>query len=635
MKHGQYLDSFVSFKRLKSKEVSIGNVVIGGSNPIRIQSMTNTDTLNTYKTIEQIKQLQDVGCEIVRITTPSVKSVESLSIIKNELIKENIRIPLVADVHFSPIIALKAAEIVEKVRINPGNYSDNKKFATNVYSDEENEISLLNIEEKLVKLIDVCKKNETTIRIGVNHGSLSDRIVNRYGDNPEGMVASAIEFLTIFEKYDFKSLVISMKSSNTTVMVRAYRLLVEKMKERNDIYPLHLGVTEAGLGEEGRIKSCVGIGSLLSDGIGDTIRVSLTEAPEKEIPVAQKLLDYFSKLKLSKESLSFAEPNIDFYRFSRRKTQVVHNFGGKSVPKVIVKPESHINTEEDLQEWGLIKHIKTDKWESKEFAPDGIFLKHLLSFEEPFSTKLIYEQDIYKEAKGLRHYLVFSSLKEYQESLEKERFLRKKLKELPIFVKVNYQELNVIIENNFSSNICFVFLGENNHIGFEFRNFIFHLNKHNKLNPIFINLPTYLHKNVEEETKQINIASYLGSTLVDGLVDGVWAEDVNLEELFIIFSTLQASRQRIFKPEYISCPSCGRTLFDLEEVTNKIKAKTSHLKGIKIGIMGCIVNGPGEMADADFGYVGSGPGKITLYKGKEVVKRGIDSKICSRFFNKN
>ncbi|MFM6946459.1 MAG: (E)-4-hydroxy-3-methylbut-2-enyl-diphosphate synthase [Flavobacteriales bacterium] len=601
--------------RVLTKEVQIGTLSLGGHNPIRVQSMTTTDTMDTAGSVEQSIRMIDAGCELVRLTAPSKNEAENLKNIKEALVKRGYNTPLVADIHFTPNAAEIAAKIVEKVRVNPGNYADKKKFEEIEFTDESYQAELQRIEEKFTPLVLLCKENGTAMRIGTNHGSLSDRILSRYGDTPEGMVESALEFIRICEKHDFDQLVISMKASNTLVMVQAYRLLMAKMLERGTIYPLHLGVTEAGDGEDGRIKSAVGIGALLEDGLGDTIRVSLTEAPEAEIPVAQKLAAKYSAYK----PLGFEIPNstlqYDPFSYTKRASTVLHNIGGKNVP-VVLADLSHLTDIKPAHFFGFGYQysIPLDKWNLQDQAADYVYIgSNLLNFEVPGTLGVIVNLATWKthyQNKAGYYPLVLND--ELDEITAEQVF----------FIPLEAEEA---LPKNFSryTNAVVILNARHDNKTQLFRRFFLELQEKECLNPVIL---SYQYDTTELELFQLYAGADAGAILIDGFGDGLWL-NAQLGAQYInstAFGILQATRTRISKTEYISCPSCGRTLFDLQETTAKIRQRTSHLKGIKIGIMGCIVNGPGEMADADYGYVGTGPGKINLYKEKEIVRRNIN-----------
>lgn len=601
--------------RVTTKEVQIGTLRLGGANPIRVQSMTTTDTMDTEGSVAQSIRMIDAGCELVRLTAPSKNEAENLQNIKDALVERGYNTPLVADIHFTPNAAEIAAKIVEKVRINPGNYADKKKFEEIDYTDDSYQAELDRIEEKFTPLVLLCKAHGSAMRIGTNHGSLSDRILSRYGDTPEGMVESAFEFIRICEKHSFDQLVISMKASNTLVMVQAYRLLMAKMLENGVVYPLHLGVTEAGDGEDGRIKSAVGIGALLEDGLGDTIRVSLTEAPEAEIPVAQKLVAKYNDYRAFDFDLPQHQLNYSPFLYNKRESSTCHNIGGKNVPVVLA----------DLSAQQQIKHahffgfgyqysIPLDKWNILDQAADYVYIgSNTLDFEVPGTLGIIVDYPLWKtdcqNKAGFYPLILSSQLAEMKSGqicflpLEAEDELPQELSAHPNAIII----LNTAYDNKTQL----------------YRKFFLELQDKGLGNPVVL---SYQYDTAELETFQLYAGSDAGALLIDGFGDGTWL-NADLGAQYInstAFGILQATRTRISKTEYISCPSCGRTLFDLQETTAKIRQRTAHLKGLKIGIMGCIVNGPGEMADADYGYVGTGPGKINLYKEKTIVKRNIE-----------
>ena len=590
---------------------------MGGKNPIRVQSMTTADTMDTKKSVEESIRMIDAGCELVRLTAPSKKDAENLANIKAELKDRGYTTPLVADIHFTPNAAEVAAKIVEKVRVNPGNYADKKKFEEIDFSDESYSNELIRIEKKFTPLVLLCKNEGTAMRIGTNHGSLSDRILSRYGDTPEGMVESAMEFIRICRKNDYHNLVISMKASNTLVMVQAYRLLTAEMIKEGMNYPLHLGVTEAGDGEDGRIKSAVGIGALLEDGLGDTIRVSLTEDPSYEIPVAQKLIKKFTE---NKNELKFDSDNLklpyDPFEYKRRESSSIENIGGKSVPVVIADLSSkELIKPSNFFGFGHQYSVQLDKWNTSDLAADYVYIgSKNIDFEIPGFIKIIvdYKKWIDSYSNDLR----FLPLLSYDELINLEE------ENLKCFVKIKAEESFDELKRFKNAIICLETKYTNKTQ--LFRKFTCELAVNNIYNPVILK---YNNTESDSETFQLNVSSNAGTMLIDGIGDGIWVTNKNQSLQFInttSFGILQATRTRISKTEYISCPSCGRTLFDLQETTGKIRDKTSHLKGIKIGIMGCIVNGPGEMADADYGYVGTGPGKITLYKEKNVVRKNVN-----------
>lgn len=599
-------------KRNLTREVKVGKIGFGGENPIRIQSMTTTDTMDTLQSVEQSIRIIEAGCELVRLTAPSKKEAENLKNIKKTLVEKGFDTPLVADIHFTPNAAEIAAQLIEKVRVNPGNYADKKKFEAHTYTDESYQAELLRIEEKFTPLVLLCKKHGTAMRIGTNHGSLSDRILSRFGDTPEGMVSSAIEFIEICEKNAYYDLVISMKASNTLVMVQAYRLLVKTMKERGMNYPLHLGVTEAGDGEDGRIKSAVGIGALLEDGLGDTIRVSLTEDPEFEIPVARKLVQkYDSNIDYKLNYTSNIE--FDYFHYNKRKTNNLLNIGGSNTSIVIsdLSKKSNIVTT-NFFGFGYSYSKELDKWTIFDQAADYVYLgKNTIDFEIPGMLRIIQDFDTWKNSNRRDSYPLLSFA----------AYLAEKPKTELSFVEIDLDE-NYDVTKLPNQQVVFVLHTRKLQKTQILRKFQYELAELNNTSPVILKF-SYIENDLE--TLQICAGADAGIHFIDGFGDGLWIQaphairDINS----LTFGILQATRTRISKTEYISCPSCGRTLFDLQDTTAKIRARTAHLKGLKIGIMGCIVNGPGEMADADYGYVGAGPGKITLYKEKEVVLKNV------------
>ncbi|MEP6700422.1 MAG: (E)-4-hydroxy-3-methylbut-2-enyl-diphosphate synthase [Bacteroidota bacterium] len=646
-----YCESLTQYKRLRTREVKIGDLLLGNFHPIRVQTMTTTDTMDTMATVEQSIRCIEAGSELVRITAPSKNEAENLQNIKNELRKRGYTVPLVADIHFTPNAAEIAARIVEKVRVNPGNYVDKKKFEQIEYSDAEYKEEIERIRERFTPLVKICKEYGTAMRIGTNHGSLSDRIMSRYGDTAIGMVESAMEFLRIARGETYHNIVLSMKSSNPQVMVQAYRLLIKTMfDEFGEIYPLHLGVTEAGDGEDGRIKSAVGIGTLLEDGIGDTIRVSLTEDPELEIPVCKDLVRrYEAGSRKSEDRKQIPDIGIPYDPFSyqRRETFAIDNIGGRHVP-VVIADLSKIEkiTPQHLESIGYTYDKATDKWSIGDAAADYIFTgNQLLDFALPGTLKVIIYPAAWADAKDKAKYFPIFSDSDYTEAEIKSYKLN--------FVMIDcsgditsinkYSNLDKIA-NDPSVVICLS--STNTNAMQSIRCMFAELMNRNIKNPVI--LITDSNWQTPDE-HLIHFATETGALFLEGMGDGIclgYSAESKLENIQTTgrtyldvkdiyqftnntaFSILQATRTRISKTEYISCPSCGRTLFDLQETTAKIRAVTNHLKGVKIAIMGCIVNGPGEMADADFGYVGSGPGKITLYKGKEVIKRNVNSEVA-------
>lgn len=625
-----YSNSLTEYKRFLTREVKCGDVGIGGINPIRVQSMTTTDTMDTKATVAQSIRMIEAGCELVRITAPSINEAKNLEVIKKELVAAGYQTPLVADIHFTPNAAEFAARVIEKVRVNPGNYADKKKFEEIEYTDSAYEQELERIRQRFTPLVNICKEYGTAMRIGTNHGSLSDRILSRYGDTPLGMVESAFEFLRICEDLNYHNIVISMKASNTQVMVQAYRLLVQKMIETNRNYPLHLGVTEAGDGEDGRIKSAVGIGTLLEDGLGDTVRVSLTEDPEFEMPVAKALVDRYSseKIKLHQSINPIETENgkvklsYNPYDYQRRESNAVLNIGGHNVPRIIADfSERESISPATFFPVGYNYSVPMDKWNINDIACDYVYVgNNHVDFEIPGTLGIIYNSEAWKDIeKPLRQYPLFCG----------EEFFKSEKTHLELnFIAITKEVLTpeFISKIKTKTNVVLIADSFNHHAMPELRRLFISLAEQGISLPVMIKRN---YKDISEQDFQLGSSAEIGALLLDGLGDGLWIKQQNCTSPQVTNSTafgiLQATRTRISKTEYISCPSCGRTLFDLQETTQKIRERTDHLKGIKIGIMGCIVNGPGEMADADYGYVGVGVGKISLYKGKEVVKKNVPS----------
>lgn len=618
-------------KRLPTLEVKVGELLMGNFHPIRIQTMTTTDTMNTLATVEECIRCIHAGAELVRITAPSKKEAENLLHIKNELRKRGYTTPLVADIHFTPNAADIAARIVEKVRINPGNYADKKKFEQIDYTDSAYQEELDRIRERFTPLLRICKEYGTAMRIGTNHGSLSDRIMSRYGDTAIGMVESAMEFLRMAEDEQYYNIVLSMKSSNPLVMVDAYQLLVEHMQaELGHLYPLHLGVTEAGDGEDGRIKSAMGIGTLLEEGIGDTIRVSLTEDPEFELPVCKNIIKRYPHQQ--EPSAPGGTLYLNPIKFNI-KSGVIGNIGGEMVPVVVadVSEEESI-TPDALSAIGYQYQEALDKWNISDTAADFVYCgKKDISFPLPGTLKCIYdfgvpakvgenknqsfrlltEEQFLNDGKGNTSYIP-CVLINCDDPKERDTLFHQLKKSEPAVLVLQSalvhgaQNIRKMYKALAGLNIAF---------------------------PVVLKISGRFN---HAEERLIHYSIEAGALLMEGIGNGLWLHDdaAGKDSKYrstlnsVAFGILQASRKRISKTEYISCPSCGRTLFDLQTTTAKIRAVTNHLKGVKIAIMGCIVNGPGEMADADFGYVGSGPGKITLYKQKEVVKRNVPAEIA-------
>ncbi|WP_460470918.1 (E)-4-hydroxy-3-methylbut-2-enyl-diphosphate synthase [Emticicia fontis] len=618
----KYCDSLTEYSRRKTNQVQVGGVWIGSDYPIRVQSMTTIDTMDTIGSVEQTIRMIESGCELVRITAPSVKEAQNLENIKKELRIRGYSTPLVADIHFTPNAAELAARIVEKVRINPGNYADKKRFEFIDYTEENYQSELNRIRERFLPLVKICKEYGTAMRIGTNHGSLSDRILSRYGDTPLGMVESALEFLRICEDENYFNIVISMKSSNPQVMVEAYRLLVQRLEaEQLKPYPLHLGVTEAGEGEDGRIKSSMGIGTLLEDGLGDTVRVSLTEDPEFEAPVAKALVDRYT---YRKEKTTFI-PTITYnpinpYQYQRRETIEVENFGGLNVPRVIADfSEISVEKHEDLKPIGHFYLPLPDKWRMNDIGADYIYSgKKPIPFMLPNGLKEILDAEVWALHEDTANKIPLFDANAFVEA-SSQNHLHKSIN----FVKITIDDLKAGFIETVRQNTSVVLIVETNNEAAmpELRKLYFDLINAGIKNPVVIKRN---YKSISEIDGQLYAATDCGGLLVDGFGDGIM---LTFENPAIANSTsfgiLQAARTRMSKTEYISCPSCGRTLFDLQETTALIRKNTDHLKGVKIGIMGCIVNGPGEMADADYGYVGIGKDKIALYRGQNVVKKSV------------
>lgn len=626
-----YCDSLTSYQRRKTIPVRVGEVTIGGDHPIVIQSMTTVDTMDTQGSVEQCIRMIESGCQLIRITAPSIKEAENLRNIRNELRRLGHTTPLVADIHFTPNAAEVAAGIVEKVRINPGNYADKKKFEVIEYTDASYQDELARIRDRFLPLVRICKEHRTAMRIGTNHGSLSDRIMSRYGDTPLGMVESALEFLRICEDEQFFDCVISMKSSNTQVMVQAYRLLVQKLAEGGfKPYPLHLGVTEAGEAEDGRIKSAVGIGTLLEDGLGDTVRVSLTEDPEFEAPVAKALVDRYLSRKAHPVIAPITSYPIQPFEHSKRDTMEVYNLGGQNVPRVIADISRIAScTPKEMKAVGHFYLPELDKWKMNDLGCDFVYSgMNPIPFMLPNGMREIQDYSIWEKNDSQTNRYPLFTCAEFGEGSSLHPTLN--------FLKLQDSEIQAAIPLlKGRTDVVILLHTENNHAMAALRRAFVELIHADVSVPVVLNVS---YEDQSEEKTMLYSATDVGGLLVDGLGDGVMISGEKKNEqsrqglldqvklhVRVSFGVLQAARTRMTKTEYISCPSCGRTLFDLQETTAMIRKRTDHLKGVKIGIMGCIVNGPGEMADADYGYVGSGKGKITLYKGKEVVKRAVPS----------
>ena len=593
-----------NYRRRSSSPVQVGDLQIGGDAPIRIQSMTTTNTNDTEACVEQAEKIIKAGGELVRLTTQGRREAENLKNINAQLRADSFNTPLVADVHFNANVADVAALYAEKVRVNPGNYVDPARVFKKIeYTDAEYADELKKLEDRFVPFLNICKEHHTAVRIGVNHGSLSDRIMSRYGDTPEGIVESCMEFLRICKKEQFDNVVISIKASNTVIMVRTVRLLVDEM-DRNDMhYPLHLGVTEAGEGEDGRIKSAVGIGALLADGIGDTIRVSLSEEPEAEIPVARHLVDYITKREGHLMVPATASPDFDWLRPERRKTRAAGGIGGSNVPVVIASlPNGQTSADVDF---------------SADTTPDYIYCGSSLPANRKDGQKYIVDFNAYTGAKDTYPIFPYNATPFISSVKADVKFLVLQLgapsEEYLACLKAHPEVVVIAVSNQQNK------LGEQRALTHE-------LWTNGLFNPVVF-AQMYRHSAQEKADFQLEAAADMGALMIDGLCDGIWLMndgDINVRDIAdTSFAILQAARLRTSKTEYISCPGCGRTLYDLRSTIAKIKAATAHMKGLKIGIMGCIVNGPGEMADADYGYVGAGPGKISLYKQKMCVEKAI------------
>jgi (E)-4-hydroxy-3-methylbut-2-enyl-diphosphate synthase len=616
-----YCSSLTSYSRRITNQIKIGDLGLGSDFPIRVQSMTTIDTMDTQGSIDQCIRMIESGCEIVRITAPSVKEAQNLENIKKGLRLAGYATPLVADIHFTPNAAELAARIVEKVRVNPGNYADKKRFEVIDYSDASYALELERIRERFLPLVKICKEYGTAMRIGTNHGSLSDRILSRYGDTPAGMVESALEFLKICEDENYYNVVISMKSSNPQVMVHAYRLLAKRLEdERMKPYPLHLGVTEAGEGEDGRIKSSMGIGTLLEDGLGDTVRVSLTEDPEFESPVARKLIDRYlpnpNNFELKPVEFTSFEP----FSYKKRKSFEVANIGSQNVPRVIADFSNSDNIEiEDLKSIGHFYLPLPDKWKMNDLGVDFVYSgKKPISFMLPNGLKEILDYEVWENLEDKTHTFPLISKAEFLTNIDFSESLN--------FLDITTQNIDESLLEKLKSNnkVSIILSSERPNAYVDFRKVLLEFDNQGIKNPVIFR-KEYCNLSLEEI--QLHAATDIGGAFLDGFGDGIMISVIeNPKEInSLAFGILQAARTRISKTEYISCPSCGRTLFDLQETTALIRKRTDHLKGVKIGIMGCIVNGPGEMADADYGYVGIGKDKISLYRGQEVVKRSVAS----------
>ena len=589
--------NYFNYNRRQSSVVQIGNKQLGGNNPILIQSMAIVSTLDTNACVEQAIRIIGAGADYVRFNAQGVREAENLGVIRQELTKRGYTHPLVADIHFNPRAADAAAQVVEKVRINPGNYEDSKVFNIRDYSEEEYNSGIEKIRERFIPFLNLCKQHNTAIRLGINHGSLSDRIMSRYGDTPEGMVASCLEYLKICREEDFQHVAISIKASNTVVMVQTVRLLVKTMDAEGMSYPLHLGVTEAGDGEDGRIKSAVGIGTLLHDGIGDTIRVSLSEEPEAEVPVARKLVDYIQERAGANHVEGSISPEFNNVKPARRISRDVCGIGRGGIPVVISDRSYGLNFEFNQEAKPDYVYVGTED-------PDNL----------PDNMQLLVDAHVWKPRANVFPYFIASDAKELKNYDSPLKFIRL------TYADLNDQTLEVLK----SDKAVVVILSTHHANGLGAQRAFMH-----KLLSSGCDVPVILHREYHEtdiESLQIKAAADMGAMILDGFCDGIFLNNTKGDALATdncMFCILQATRARISKTEYISCPGCGRTLYNLQTTIARVKKATSHLKGLKIGIMGCIVNGPGEMADADYGYVGAGVGRISLYKGKECVQRNI------------
>ncbi|GAA4298344.1 (E)-4-hydroxy-3-methylbut-2-enyl-diphosphate synthase [Nibribacter koreensis] len=627
---GIYCPSLTDYTRRLTREVKIGDLAMGGTNPIRVQSMTTVDTMDTLGSVEQVIKMVEAGCEYVRITAPSVTEAQNLAEIKKELRARGYTVPLIADIHFTPNAAELAAKIVEKVRVNPGNYADKKKFQVIEYTDATYQAELDRIRERFTPLVNICKEHGTAMRIGTNHGSLSDRILSRYGDTPLGMVESALEFLRICEDLNYYDVVLSMKASNTQVMVQAYRLLVQKLHEEGlQPYPLHLGVTEAGEGEDGRVKSAVGIGTLLEDGLGDTVRVSLTEAPELEAPVAKMLIDRYTERAGHIPIKPITKLPYNPFQYHRRETREVLNLGGHNVPRVISDLSRVPDiTFEDLRPVGHIYSAVLDKFHMSDQGADYVYTGSTpIGFMLPNGLKEILDYTAWLEVPQREDLFPLYTAMQFEMADTWHPQLN--------FVQASLGQLTQDFVESLHNrpDVVLILETENEHAMPEQRRAFVRLMNQGQPVPVIIKRS---YEDLTDEQVQLYAATDIGGLLIDGLGDGVLlsTQDLSHREKDewgytldslnkLAFGILQAARTRMSKTEYISCPSCGRTLFDLQETTAMIRKRTDHLKGVKIGIMGCIVNGPGEMADADYGYVGVGKGKIALYRGQQVIKKSV------------
>ena len=625
MTHDAYCPDPFNYQRRNTREVKIGSSALGGNNPIRVQSMTTTDTLDVPATVAQSIRMIEAGCELVRITAPSKRDAKALGAISEGLRAAGHDTPLVADIHFTPNAAEIAADHVEKIRVNPGNYADKKRFENLEYTDESYADELVRIREKFTPLVQKCKRLGRAMRIGTNHGSLSDRIMSRYGDTALGMVESALEFLRICVDEGYCDVVVSMKSSNPQVMVQAYRLLVARMDQEDMAFPLHLGVTEAGDGEDGRIKSALGIGTLLEDGLGDTVRVSLTEEPEAEMPVGRMLVERYAA-RQGHPPIAPVTTALNPFEYTRRACWEVGNVGGKHVPVVVHTLRDADVEAASLYGAGYRYSVPLDKWNLTDAACDVVYAgSRALTFDLPGTLQVLMDAEAWTalDARPDRHQPLWNAADAWTA-------LPAPQDGVVHWVRVKRSQVQPALQSRVSDDqgrmrrdVIWVVETDNPHAMVDLRTTVLALDELDCGAPVVLRRTW---QGLDDERLALQAATDLGGPMIDGLGDGLWVdapETALAKRNTMSFGILQAARTRISKTEYISCPSCGRTLFDLQETTAKIRAVTHHLKGVKIGIMGCIVNGPGEMADADYGYVGTGPGKITLYKEKEVVKRNV------------
>ncbi|MFT5749802.1 MAG: (E)-4-hydroxy-3-methylbut-2-enyl-diphosphate synthase [Ancylomarina sp.] len=614
-----------NYSRRISSETLIGKTPLGAQHPIRVQSMTNTNTNDIEASVEQSVRMIESGAEYVRLTAQGKKEAENLKFIKASLLEKGYETPLVADIHFNPEAATIAAQYVEKIRVNPGNFVDKRAdLDGSEYSEEIYQEGLAKIRTKFITLIDICKENKTAIRIGTNHGSLSDRIMSRYGDTPRGMVEATLEFLRICKEERFSNVAISIKSSNTVMMVKTVRLLVIEMNKEELYFPLHLGVTEAGEGEDGRIKSAAGTGALLNDGLGDTIRISLTEDPEIESPVGQKMVDYILEKKGHAPIESPSQSGINLCDFYKRSTKEVANIGGRKQAVVISDHSLETHFSSDFPEQvGYRINAESFEWEKGDLAADYIYTKGCDPVIRDFPKELgiIVDSVCWDEA--------FEYSDKVYPLFSVEVFLHDNLSCFRSdihFVSCEYADLTEEFINKIKANPKSVLICQSKHQNAfaEQRAFVFKLIQHNCKTPVVFHR---LFSETSLEDLQLKSACDMGSLFIDGLGNGICLnntgtiarEDLNAAA----FGILQAARVRTSKTEFISCPGCGRTLFKLQDVVTEVKRKFAHLSHLKIGVMGCIVNGPGEMGDVDYGYVGAGVGRVSLYKSQELIKKNI------------